>query len=79
MWSGKYNGDDTLKELPRVCLPFQVIETVNESRASREVQKQKVLGFSRSMSALRATLSMLAGTTHSFRVTTFSSWDRCSI
>lgn len=66
-WSGKYSGDGTLKELPRVGLPFQVIETVNESRASREVQKQKVLGFSRCRSALRATLSMLAVTTDSLR------------
>jgi len=32
---GKYDEDGTLKEFPRVNLPFQVIETVNESRARR--------------------------------------------
>ncbi len=40
VWPGKYNEDDTLKEVPRVNLPFQVIETVNESRATREAKKQ---------------------------------------
>jgi adenine-specific DNA-methyltransferase len=45
VWPGKYNEDGTLKEVPRVNLPFQVIETVNESRATREVQKTKSLGL----------------------------------
>ena len=40
VWPGKYNDDGTLKEVPRVSLPFQVIETVNESRASREATKR---------------------------------------
>lgn len=35
--SGKYDEDGTRKEVPRVSLPFQVIETINESRATREV------------------------------------------
>ena len=39
VWPGKYNEDGTLKGVPRVSLPFQVIETVNESRATREAQK----------------------------------------
>lgn len=39
VWPGKYNEDGTLKEVPRVNLPFQVIETVNESRATRELKK----------------------------------------
>jgi len=39
VWPGKYNEDGTLKEVPRVHLPFQVIERVNESRATRETQK----------------------------------------
>lgn len=39
VWPGKYNEDGTLKEVPRVSLPFQVIETVNESRATREQKK----------------------------------------
>lgn len=41
VWPGKYNEDGTLKEVPRVSLPFQVIETVNESRATRETQATK--------------------------------------
>jgi len=36
VWPGKYNEDGTRREVPRVSLPFQVIETVNESRATRE-------------------------------------------
>ena len=39
VWPGKYNEDGTRKEVPRVSLPFQVIETVNESRATREARK----------------------------------------
>lgn len=39
VWPGKYNDDGTSKEVPRVSLPFQVIETVNESRATREAKK----------------------------------------
>ncbi len=39
VWPGKYNEDGALKEAPRVNLPFQVIETVNESRAAREAKK----------------------------------------
>jgi adenine specific DNA methylase Mod len=41
VWPGKYNEDGTRKETPRVSLPFQVIETVNESQATREINKQK--------------------------------------
>ena len=44
VWPGKYNEDGTLKEVPRVSLPFQVIETVNESRATREAFKRCVQG-----------------------------------
>lgn len=45
VWPGKYNDDGTLKEVPRVNLPFQVIETVNESRATSEAQKSKGFGL----------------------------------
>ena len=45
VWPGKYNEDGTLKEVPRVSLPFQVIETVNESRATREVKKEPLQGL----------------------------------
>ena len=44
VWPGKYNDDGTRKEVPRVSLPFQVIETVNESRATREAIKHGVQG-----------------------------------
>jgi adenine-specific DNA-methyltransferase len=44
VWPGKYNEDGTLREVPRVSLPFQVIETVNESRATREAKKGGVQG-----------------------------------
>ncbi len=36
IWPGKYNGDGTLRAVPRESLPFQVIETVNENRAMRQ-------------------------------------------
>ena len=39
VWPSRYNEDGTLKEVPHVSLPFQVIETVNESRATHEAKK----------------------------------------
>ena len=45
VWPGKYNEDGTLKEVPRVSLPFQVIETVNESRAMREAKKGQTMSL----------------------------------
>lgn len=39
VWPGKYNDDGTRKDEPRVNLPFQVIETVNESQATRQAKK----------------------------------------
>src|SRR6266516_1171069 len=39
VWRGKYHEDGTRQEVPRVSLPFQVIETINESRATREANK----------------------------------------
>jgi adenine-specific DNA-methyltransferase len=44
VWPGRYNEDGTIKAAPRVSLPFQVIETVNESRATREAKKGGVQG-----------------------------------
>ena len=38
VWPGKYTEDGTRRELPRVNLPFQVIEAINESRATREAK-----------------------------------------
>jgi len=43
VWPGKYNEDGSRKEVPHVDLPFQVIETINESRATREAEKSKQL------------------------------------
>jgi DNA modification methylase len=45
VWPGKYNDDSTLRDVPRVSLPFQVIETVNESRATREAQRATSFGL----------------------------------
>jgi len=45
VWPGKYNEDGTREEVPRVSLPFQVIETINESRATRESQKGQNLSL----------------------------------
>jgi len=44
VWPGRYNEDGTLKEVSRVSLPFQVIETVNESLATREAKKGGIQG-----------------------------------
>jgi len=41
VWPGKYDEHGNLREPPRVNLPFQVIERVNESRATREARKSK--------------------------------------
>ena len=35
-WPGKYNEDGSRKEVPRVSLPFQVIETINGCRDARK-------------------------------------------
>jgi len=45
VWPGKYNEDGTLKEVPRVSLPFQVIERINESRATREARNVQTLSL----------------------------------
>ncbi|HEB74925.1 MAG TPA: site-specific DNA-methyltransferase [Nitrospirae bacterium] len=45
VWPGKYNEDGTRKEVPKVSLPFQVIERINESRATRESQKGQNLSL----------------------------------
>lgn len=39
VWPGKYDADGNLVTPPRVSLPFQVIERVNETRATREAKK----------------------------------------
>ena len=44
VWPGKYAEDGSIREVPRVSLPFQVIETINESRATREARKSQVQG-----------------------------------
>jgi len=41
VWPGKYDENGKRREVPRVDLPFQVIERVNESRASREAAKER--------------------------------------
>jgi len=41
VWPGKYDEHGNLREPPRVNLPFQVIERVNESRATRVAKQTK--------------------------------------
>jgi hypothetical protein len=36
IWNGKYDENGELKTVDRTILPFQVVETVNESKADRE-------------------------------------------
>ena len=68
----KYNEDGTLKEVPRVNLPFQVIETVNESRATREAKSTAACRhpFSTSTKATRAIPLRMDGRTSSYGATT---------
>lgn len=40
MWPGKYDDRGQRVTPPRVSLPFQTIETINESRATREASKR---------------------------------------
>ena len=42
VWPGKYNEDGTLKEVPSVSLPFQVIESINQSRATRDARRRGI-------------------------------------
>jgi hypothetical protein len=39
VWPGKYDAEGKLVQTTRVSLPFQVIERVNEARATREAKK----------------------------------------
>jgi adenine-specific DNA-methyltransferase len=43
VWPGKYDAEGNLVQTPRVSLPFQVIERVNEARATREAKKAEGL------------------------------------
>ena len=43
VWPGKYDEEGNLVQPPRVSLPFQVIERVNETRATREAKKAEGL------------------------------------
>lgn len=42
VWPGKYDENGKPKEFKTLRLPFQVIETVNETRASREARKNGI-------------------------------------
>jgi hypothetical protein len=43
VWPGKYDEEGNLVQPPRVSLPFQVIERVNETRAIREAKAVRTL------------------------------------
>ena len=40
VWSGKYDEKGQLRPVERTILPFQVVETINESKADREKKVQ---------------------------------------
>jgi len=40
LWSGKYDDQGNLRPVERAILPFQVVETVNESKADREASQR---------------------------------------
>jgi len=43
VWPGKYDENGKRREVERISLPFQVIERVNESRATREARRDRGL------------------------------------
>ncbi len=45
VWPGKYDEDGNPRKVPQARLPFQVIERVNESRATREAKKEAGLSL----------------------------------
>ncbi len=45
VWPGKYDDVGNRKEVSRASLPFQIIERVNESRATREARKSASLSL----------------------------------
>lgn len=45
VWPGQYDEHGNLREVPRVSLLFQVIETINESRATREARHGRTLSL----------------------------------
>ena len=60
VWPGKYNDDGTRKEVPRVSLPFQVIETINHAELLRMTDELERPGAERlkaliELAALRRT------------------------
>lgn len=40
VWAGKYDEKGQPKPVERIILPFQVVETINESKADREKAQQ---------------------------------------
>lgn len=40
IWSGKYDDQGNLRPVERTILPFQVVETINESKADREASQR---------------------------------------
>ena len=64
VWPGKYDEEGALRETPRVNLPFQIVETVNESRAGREARKdgsQQVVRWSRLFGQFEGFIKVYSG------------------
>ena len=78
VWPGKYDENGKRREVERVSLPFQVIERVNESRATREARESGDPRSSTSGRATKARPSRRAGGTSSSGATTCSSCPACS-
>ena len=75
VWPGKYDNDETLKEVPRVNLPFQIVETINESPATRETKKKLQLTLFDVYEARKAKHLRKAGRISSSGKTTWLVWN----
>jgi adenine-specific DNA-methyltransferase len=61
VWPGKYNEDGSLTQLPRVNLPFQVIEIFNQSRCEDEAQWRNKLIWGDNLLVMGSLLEKYAG------------------
>ncbi len=46
VWKGKYDENGELRKVDRTILPFQVVESVNESKADREKAQRELFTHS---------------------------------
>ena len=72
IWEGKYNDNGQIVGPPRVSLPFQTVETVNQSAQERQLAltasgsdndtawRNRLIGGTKSTSCLHCWTSLLA-------------------